>query len=889
MLLALPLTLALLAAGVTLLARRWQAEAARTAKESALVVADARREAAGLRRIQAEYAGLHLQPYTQLAEELETTVIELENAATGMELAWQELEARRESRHPNRLRAILQSAPEAYTQKQLALDLAHRRTGLQKLLETGYSLVRRLETVHVEVSGRAMRAAEGIHAFEGSLGALERAGLHGRMLEEAADVLLQLQQAHGRIPAQGRTSQPHQMETAEDEPASDHRQTAGLTHDLLGAIEPLLGEWLPRIQGWEQQHRRLLEAGQRLQNTHANFRSALNEAPAQLVVTHYQAALLKVGAAAADLEARRSGAEIQDLRALERETSHLERTLQETALNFDRAVLETNQLDRLLLQLEADFKLLAGRMAQTEIHDAYPLAWDATLAARNDLQEKIGALGGRGMKRTPDQVSQALASGKQLLERLAGLLEKTTEQNERYADLLRLLESPDLAQGGDWARKAVQLSREVAVFDPANWNRQDDVSGLLRDVDALDELQRRLVPVDRPVAIKESGLGRRLEETRQLAGLHQRLRPRVERIRQRLAELREQDREARDDTERLSATIDQIVLLLNGNSYLQETAAVELSRLRGEVGRLLEEFGRPEAGVLEKKVQRLKASQDALARSVSGWLDRLAANIQTHTRSIADTLAQLDQAAVLEDREVSDARELLRRLGLAPAYTRPNGYLEAAAELKRCAADWQLAAAGASALEACAQPVLAAVRDADDARRAARAVFQSAAKLAGGKREWPPVRPALQAEFEEFRKLEARLDGLRAQRWSAGRLVRELGLLYHELDKMDDRAREALRQAESERSAALDAEREVLDLQRRWQGIILRYPDQPGIGDSARDLVAQAEQRLNYLRSQYRRGTLEYDQALAGLEDTAAGLRAARFTTSDGKSVGIEP
>jgi hypothetical protein len=892
LLLALPLTLALLAGAAYALSRRWQGEAVLAGEEATRVLVDTRRETSGLRRIQAEYAELHRQPYAQLAEELMAEVVEVEREAAELELDWQKLDAYREVKTVNRLRGFLQAAPDAYTQRQMAVDLNKRCAEIRMRLQASYSLVQRLDAVPAEVTGRAMRVDEGTRAFQTSLSTLKGAGLSGRMMEEAEDALLQVQQSQARIPAQfdpsGNIDPPTQPEGELGPSKTENRQSAGEMHDLLIGIEPVLGEWLPRVQGWEQQHHRLVDAGQNLQKTIVNFRSALANAPAQLVVSRYQAVLLQVSAAAAELEERRAGAEVKDLRALERETSLLERTLEETALQYDRSVVEVGQLDRLLLQLESDFKLLAGRMAQNEIHETYPLAWDTSRLAQNDMQEKIASLGQRELKRTPEEVAQALAAGNEYLEQLGALLEKTTEQNGLYTDLIQLLETTELAEGGEWARRAVLLTREMAVFDPANWSKQDDVGTLVRDIGGLDELQRRLVPAEKPAAIKESGLPRRLAETRQLAGLHQKQRPRVDRVRSRLTELRVHDQDARDDLERLTAAIDQLALLLNNNTYLQETAAVELSRLRGESGRLAEELGRPEAGVLEKKIQRLNAAQEGLAKAASGWLDRLSANIQIHTRSIADELAALDQVAALDDREVIDSREVLRRLGPAPSYPRPANYMEAASGLKRCAADWQSAAACAAALESCGEPVLAAARDADAARKSAQAVFQSAAKLAGGRREWPPARQTLVKELEEFRKLEARLDGLHGQRWSAGRLVRELTLLYHELDKIEDRAAGAVRQAEVERAAELEAERTVTELTRKWQGLGARYPGQAGIADGARDLVGQSEQRLSYMRAQYRRGSMDYDQVLTGLEDLAASLRGARFSTEDGKSVGVD-
>ena len=85
-LLALPLTLALLTAVIYFLARRWQGEAEQAEEETARFLADVRREFSGLRGVQAEYSGLHRQPYTQLAEELAGLVEEIEHETDELEL-----------------------------------------------------------------------------------------------------------------------------------------------------------------------------------------------------------------------------------------------------------------------------------------------------------------------------------------------------------------------------------------------------------------------------------------------------------------------------------------------------------------------------------------------------------------------------------------------------------------------------------------------------------------------------------------------------------------------------------------------------------------------------------------------------------------------------------
>lgn len=873
-----PLVFAL-AVGVFLwLTRRWRCETEEAVQLSAHDLEGARGLFYDLRAAQEEFATMQRQPYADMAEELLKTILAAERSAVELEKVWQELDVRRGASPDTKVRALISAAPVAYRQSRSVAVLDSLRNELAQHLAKGYAEVQALQSVPSEVAFQAAQALEGIDQLENLLAEMHQAGLHGRMMDEADEAMLCLQQDRVRFPkgfsGSGVAKAIHLA-------ASD-------LFDLLRNIHPLLGEWLPRVRSWQHQYQRAVETYDRLQKTSANFRAALSAPPPVLIVARFQAALLQVAATASELSGRLSNAEVQSLRGLEREINHLERVLQDTAEQYDQAVQQVAELDHLLLELEADFKLLAARLAQAEVQEDYPLAWDVSHPLKADMQEKIAALGSREMKRAPEQAAAALLDGKEQLTRLTTLLGRTEEQVDRYGDLLSLLTSQDLAEGAGWARRAVQLSREVAVYDQANWSKSDEVSGLIRDVAALEELQRKLVPTDLPASIRESGLAKRLEDTRTLAALHQRMRPRVEQIRARLNELRQADRDAHDDLERASNTLEQIGLLLNGNTHLQEIAAVELSKLRGEAARLREDLDRPEVGLLEKKIGRFNSLVEGFTRAASGWLDRLSSNMQIHTAAIGEALTALDAVAQLEDREVSDARELLHRVGTVPGYARPSSYMEAAAALKRCASDWQSAAACAGALEQFTAPVLSAARDADQSRRSVKAALQSAPKLTSRRRGWPPTRSVLENDAAEFRKLETRLDGLRAQRWSASRLVREMGLIYHELDKIDDHVAQAVRAAEGERSTILEAERSVGDLTRRLEVFAQRYPVEPAIADGARDLLKQAEQRLAYLRAQYRRGGSDYDQILAGLVELEASLRAARFTTNDGRQVGLE-
>ena len=212
--------------------------------------------------------------------------------------------------------------------------------------------------------------------------------------------------------------------------------------------------------------------------------------------------------------------------------------------------------------------------------------------------------------------------------------------------------------------------------------------------------------------------------------------------------------------------------------------------------------------------------------------------------------------------------------------------MDAAAELKRWNNDWQACSATARALETLATPVLDAAKEADQARKSAKAAFQAAGKLASGRRDWPPTRQSLADEVKIFQGLE------KPPGWAA--------LAPHRLRRAGARARDRSTTSsicsktasppprawlKASRRKPPELEREVEALQQRWQAVEQRYPGQADLDLEIKDLVSQADQRLAQLKTQYKRGGLDYDQVLSGLREQVTLLRGARFNTADGQPV----
>ena len=833
-----------------------------------------------LRSVENEFGSLHRQPYSDLAAELQKKTQRIIQETRTLEDRWNDLNAAHHTIPINPLQSLVDTIPSAYRNARQATLMWQLRERIQRQMKEAQSLAGRIESLPEEIHSQTRQAGEGIQQMTALLKELHEAGLHGKQVEEADDALLRIQQGWARIPPEFTDDQPP------DSQLGEVRETASSAYTLLNDIHPVLDEWLPRVRDWDRQYKRAVDSYESLRKTATNFRSALETPPAALNVDRFRGELEKVRSMAKALNQRLQEPLTEDLRALEKETDHLEKVVLDAAKRYDITSREVESLDRGLLELETLLKQAETRLVEPEKLQVFPLGWDLARPSLLDLHNRADNLGGRDLRRTPEQVTSALAQSARLGDEVKALIASADQALGRPREILTILGTGAVADGAAFTARVQALVREVQAYDPANWSSQDNLADLPKEAAQLEDLQRRLTAVKKPAQLKESELPARLSEARRLSELHTALRARAERIRSRQDGLHKIESAMQDELQRASATVQSLTTLLKDNPFLQETAAAELNRAAAEIDVLQKDFANPQQGLVDRKASRANTLLDGLARSENAWLDKLSADLQIHTRKMNETLAALDPIASLDDRTVVDARTLLNRIGSSPVNRKSNlSYLEAAAELKRWNNDWQACAASARALDKLAAPVLEAYRDADQARKAARAAFQSAGKLSTGRRDWPPTRQTLADDVRAFQDLEKRLDGLRNRSVSSGTLVRELGQIYHELDRLDDHVSQAARQAEAEQSEAAALESQVEELQQRWQAQAQRYPDQADLDLEIKDLVSQADQRLAQLRNQYKRGGLDYEQVMNGLREQAGILRTARFSTVDGQPV----
>jgi chromosome segregation ATPase len=613
---------------------------------------------------------------------------------------------------------------------------------------------------------------------------------------------------------------------------------------------------------------------------------------------------------------------VEDLKPLAREISQLRRVIQDTEKQFSHASQQVSALAQTLDELRGDLEKLASQMFELERGGVFPLSWDESSGLVNDLRKRLEAIGPVQQPRTPEQVAQHLKE----LERIraghkthAGAFPKFAEQHRA---LVALLESPDIKDGSAWLRKASEMLKQAAVYDQRNWPRQDSVQNLPAELDDLSKFHEDLVPADRTAPIRESELSVRLQDTRLLADQHKHLRPRVENVQKRLAKMQALEKECKEQLTASFTALERVALLAENNDLLYEAANQEIERLSEEIRQLGNELNARAQGEIDKKAQKISAQVEKVNRALNGWLSRLNTAIAELGSQMNGLLSRLDAIAMLDDAIVSDTRDLLSRDEYVSAIYgsrgagRPDGSprqtgglrgvaakvaergamlqrqpvlndLEITAEIKRKNDLWLTLDAVARALSERIETLLAAQEEAAKARSSAQEMLAEVAKRVPERRAWPPTNQTPLTEAQVLRPIDGKRDAFKKQPRRIDAVILELGRLAQQYQNVAEHARQVLDRATQDEERVQDLEEQIGEIKQRWQAHGQSNPGNPVMREGIQQIISQTDSKLAYIKQQYMRGSLSYEQVIRNLQLLYDELFSSRVSVDDKNDIGL--
>ena len=678
--------------------------------------------------------------------------------------------------------------------------------------------------------------------------------------------------------------------------------------NLHHRVHPAIERYLPQVREWDVHYQKSTTEFADLRQAGAVLRQEVSNPPAGLVITALQDRLDQIAQLAGDIGSRLAQPAVEELKPLAREITQLRRVIQDTEQMLARSRQQAGELSLAIEEMEVALEQIAQQFALHEIRDTFPLVWDESGPLLKDLRKRLGALGPAHQPRTPEEVARHLKDVEEIRAGVKALSAAHPPVAEKYQALSELLNSPDLVEGSGWQKRSLEMLVQVDQYDPRNWSKSDAVQTLPGELEDLGERQARLVPADRGAAVLESSLDQRLKDTQKLVSLHKSLRPRVESVRARLEKIHAMEEDSKN---RLTASYDglrRVAILTDSNDLLYDMTASEIERLSEEISQAVALLNDRSQGEMEKKVQKFTALTEKVNRSMNGWLAQLNTAVTEQGKASSDLLAQLEAVGNLDEQPVNEARSLLQRDEYLSAMRGPSatsstagrlrdavlqrqqalGDLEVTAEIKRKSDFWLTLASTHHAMEERTGTLLTAYQEAVQARNEARDLLVEASRRTAAKRTWPPNNQQHLDETLVIKPIEERWEALK--RGIPRRIdtaILEVGRLTQQYRLASERVSQFLDRIDQDEERVKDLEEEIADLKQRWQGQAQAAPNNLVIREGVQQLVSKADERLAFIRQQYMRGAISYEESIHNLRLLNDELFSARVPVDEQNDIGL--
>lgn len=659
--------------------------------------------------------------------------------------------------------------------------------------------------------------------------------------------------------------------------------------DQLHSVRPAISRYLPQVREWQENFEKATETYASLKQTGANLRQAFGSPPPGLLITPLQERLDQVAKMASELNQRLAQPEVENLKPLAREISHLNRVLEDTARQFTQAGEQVTGLNRSMAQLQEGLGNLSAQFKAREASDPYPLVWDESRTVLDDLRSQFAILGPVHEARTPEQVQQQHGTLDRLMATYKALAGKIPPLVKQHDALVELLNSQPIREGLTWLRQARAVVASAALYDQKNWSKQDSLPSLPGELDALEAIQSRLAPPDSAAPLIESQLGQRLKDTQDLAALHKRLRPRVESIRARLEKIQSLEKEGKERLTGAWNVLERVALLAESNQRLDEIISSEIDRLGEEIHALGKDLNAHQQGEIEKKAQKIQAQTDRVNQALNQWLANLNSALVERVKETGEMLIRLDAIAKIDEPPVEEARALLAREEIAAlrgsgdpaaasksiasrlpgrltrAETKPAmDELATLAEIKRQNDLWQTLLAVQAALEEVGKPLLDANQEVVQADGEAKERLADLAKRLPERRAWPPSNQAPLTAKEALRDPDEKRERMKKQPAHAEQVNREFKRLAGEYRLAAERAKQILDRVDQDQERIQELEWQINNLKERWQAQV--EPGNPIMREGVQHLLSQADSGLSSIKQRYMQGILSYEEVIRSLQ-----------------------
>ncbi len=814
------------------------------------------------------------EPFGPQVVELEEQLIHLDQQLQILEKQQVSIQESTRFSAVSRWNAILGAPFLWFKIQQVTTTQKRNLAGLQPLISAAHNSLKKLVGLPWDIALQARQVRELQRQLTSKIDEFRNNKVHGDSLDALLQHQTELQALLNQIPVY--FYQADQQDVLE----KSNSQTTAHAHAILNDSGPKLEAMLRRIGHWEVQYTDTTSKVAQMRQELDRLDPLLEKPPEGLDLAPIQTQVSQLKIIAQNLQATLSRLEIESMPAVAEEASKVQQAASDNYRQLKNPRQHYNALNQILLDLGDGLSILSDQFAALGTSSVHPIAWGASRDALTKISRNAGVIGPAQKTRQPQQLEQDLATASQLNTSHKDLAASCQQLAVRHAELIKLLESPELSQGMTWVQSIQSMLGRIKGYDPGNWARADGVATLPNELQSLSQSLRKLVG-DPKTPIPEADLALRLDETRQLSSRVQELRARVNNVHNRLEQIQQIERDAEQNLESARAALAQINLLARSNTFLASLATQELSRSQRQIDQLTAELAQHERGPLDKKARSIAALLDRITQNGNLWAARLAKEIEALKLALTGKLNALQAIADLEDPIVADTQRLQASIRQSPAIDQVYPRDDLLLELKRRSDQWQTCMAAIRALEDVESPVLDSYHDAAQYRQYARELFDNIPSAMREQRSWPPASLSISTELAEFDLIEAQWKALKGHKVKAITLVAQLGGLSARYQTVAEKTRQVAERIvqEQERVEALEAELDRLSQlwQVQWQA---HQSNQPA-SEEIRKLLDQQDNDRELLIRQCRQGTKNYQQAIQALEALQRRIRMAQ--------IGIDP
>ena len=836
-----------------------------------------------LRQLEATHKGLVQQaerypvdspePYGKPAQAIHSQLGSLQTKLADFKDGYIALQDKLHELNQNRFRALV-AAPYLWNDLHTSASRLDQKTSvIINHQQDVQSTLDQLKQLPWEIAAQARTAHLLQQQLQARLDELESNQVHGATLETTQEKSQGWQAAFAQIPAYFLTGIEAEV-LQEASPA-----VTAEVYSLARHAQPALQDLDQQAEDWQNQRQDAVRQVSQLHTLLGSLERLFNEMPAALELTPLNSEYDRLQQVAQNLEATLGRLEIESVATLIGETLRQQQACASLERELRQARQQLGSLNKILPDLDAAVNLVNEQFEQLSASPILPLRWGASQSQLAELARKAAAIRQHQAPHPPERMRRDLEAATQLLVEAKLLDQQTRATAESHAELLKLLDSPELASDLRWLEGARSLTEKIGGYDPVNWPRLEGAPHLATDLEEFSAHFQRLIAQGTKKPLAEADLPARLEEARWLARGSAELRSRIIKIQNRLDEIQELEEHSRQQLDEAARTLAQVTALERSNEALAKIVHADLTRLGAALVQAQTELEQRIRGSIEKKVRLTETFTGRLDQSLRHWQTLFSKEIESTKKALSEQLASLQNIAELDEPGIEAAKQLLASPAAHSASKAGSGsessQSDIVLELKRSCEFWQSCQASRKGLEDVAQPVVELFQEASRHRTNARQMLTSQTESLKGSENWLSGSTGLEGETQEFARLEGTWSALRNQPVRAMALVNQLGKLAARYEGLAERIQQASVKATQGQAQLAQLETDLDELAAQWENLWQAYRDNPTPSEEIRKLLADIDGERDLLQRQFRQGERSFGEVIHTLQQLQ---RRARLT-----------